>query len=334
MNESAIIKHNGRRLIGRTEPMASIIIPTYDRPEALKVCLSSIAQLNFERDSFEVIVVDDGSPIAPDDLTHLLPGLLEVRILKQKNRGPAAARNAGAQLARGQMLAFTDDDCRPDPEWLRALSLQFQAAPDRLIGGRTLNALDRNIYATASQLVIDYVYCHYNSDPNRAGFFATNNMAVSRQGFIALGGFDPRFRTAEDREFCDRWRQAGRSMLFAPDAVVRHAHDLTLSGYLRQHFRYGQGAFHYHQIRAHRGSGRLANEFVFYRSLARRLFTSLSGYRPARACGLLALLLLWQATNAIGYAWELVRAAAKSATSPKRAAPISSAESASRRLRQ
>src|SRR5215813_1646861 len=96
-------------------PRFSIVVPTYRRPAILAGCLDAVARLDYPCDRFEAIVVDDGGgavelPRAYADVDMVL--------LTQAHAGPAAARNTGAARARGDFLAFTDDDCRPDPGWL------------------------------------------------------------------------------------------------------------------------------------------------------------------------------------------------------------------------
>ena len=88
----------------------------------------------------------------------------------QENAGPAAARNRGAAEARGAFLAFTDDDCTADADWLRAFAAEFEKTPNGLVGGRTLNALDTNRCSATSQMIIDVVYDHYNANPDDGGF--------------------------------------------------------------------------------------------------------------------------------------------------------------------
>src|SRR5262249_32212812 len=134
----------------------------------------------------------------------------------------------------------------------RSLAVRFAGAPDCVIGGRTLNALPKNAYSTASQLLIAYLYAYYHTRPNP--LFAGNNLAISRRSFLQMGGFDPDFprAAAEDREFCDRWVSSGHRMIYAPEALVYHAHDLTLQTFWRQHFDYGRGALTFHQARARR----------------------------------------------------------------------------------
>ena len=140
-----------------TTPFVSIIVPTYNRPAQLAVCLQACARLDYPRDCFEVIVVDDRGTAPLDDIVARFYSELSIKLLKQNNSGPGAARNKGASEARGKFLAFTDDDCSPAPNWLRALVSQFIESPDCAVGGQTLNALTQNIYSTASQLLFDYL---------------------------------------------------------------------------------------------------------------------------------------------------------------------------------
>ena len=290
-----------------TGPRVSVVVPTADRPAELERCLRALREIDYPRDRLEVIVVDDRGTVrgaAP-------PGGLDVRVVAHREpRGPGAARNTGAEAARGDLLAFTDDDCLPEPGWLRALTAAVAGSSGIAAGGRTLNALEANAYASASQHIVDLVYAHYNRDPDCALFFATNNLAVPREDFLALGGFDAvRFPFAsEDRDFCDRWRASGRTMRFAPGAVVWHAHDLDLARFVAQHLAYGRGAARYHRARAARGTGRMRDEASFHADPALWLCTL--RLRPARrAARTAALLSLWQAANAAGYVLERTRVA-------------------------
>jgi GT2 family glycosyltransferase len=287
-------------------PFVSIIIPTYDRPRRLKLCLQSIARLEYPRTRFEVLVLDDGSPTPPEAIVAPFRREFTVTLLAQARAGPAAARNAAAAKAKGALLAFTDDDCRPDANWLQALATRSASAPDCAVGGRTLNALSGNPCAAASQLIIKLVYAHYNANPKRARFFASQNLAVPAEQFRMLSGFDAASFpfASEDRDFCDRWLQSGLQMVYAPEAVVYHAHDLTLGSFWRQHFEYGRGAFRFHRARARRGSGRFVRDLSFHLNLPRLLRRSFPRVDPPRAMSLAALLVIWQVANAAGFAYE------------------------------
>jgi glycosyltransferase involved in cell wall biosynthesis len=288
----------------RELPSFSIVVPTYDRPRELARCLASLVRLDYPRDRFEVIVVDDGNPTPPGAAVDPFRADLDVTVLGQSHAGPAAARNRGAAQARGRFLAFTDDDCTPAPDWLRTLAARFAKAPDVAIGGRTRNAVPANPYSAASQLLVAYLYDYYNADPDRARFVASNNLAVPTDRFRAVGGFDPSPPRAagEDREFCDRWLCHGSRLVYAPEVLVDHAHVLTFRTFCRQHFSYGRGAFYFRRLRGRRSAAGIELEPPsFYLDLPKYPF---SRARPLQAPRLAALLLVSQAANAAGFAWE------------------------------
>ncbi|MGH8007293.1 MAG: glycosyltransferase [Candidatus Binatia bacterium] len=285
-------------------PTFSIIIPTYARPQQLAACLHSLARLDYPRERFEVIVVDDGSESPPEAVVDSCRDQLDVALIRQPHAGPATARNTGVARAKGELLAFTDDDCAPAPDWLQTLAARFAHTPDRVIGGRTLNALSDNLYSTASQTLISYLYTYYNADPDHARFFASNNLALSAERFRAVGGFDSTVirAAAEDREFCDRWLHHGYLMTYAPEAIVYHAHALTFRAFWRQHFSYGRGAFYFHQAHARRSRGHIRPEpLSFYLDLLRYRSSQMSG---RRALSLAMLLGVSQVANAAGFFWE------------------------------
>lgn len=282
----------------------SIVIPTYNRPERLQSCLQSLTELRYDRDRFEVVVVDDGSQPPLDAVVQPFVAELPLNLLRQPNGGPASARNTGAAAAQGRYLAFTDDDCQPTAHWLTALEQALQEDPEALVGGQTLNALPQNPYSTASQLLIDYLYEFYNLTPEDATFFASNNFAVPRSQYLKLQGFDTSFPLAagEDREFCDRWRYHQLPMRYAPAMQVRHAHELTLKSFWRQHFNYGRGAFCFHQARAHRTNGTIKVEKLqFYWRLLTYPLHQLPLHQGIQVAGLMGLS---QVANVAGFFWE------------------------------
>lgn len=277
----------------------SVVIPTYGRAEQLTGCLDALSRLRYPAGSFEVIVVDDGSDTPPVSVVDQAAAGLNVRLLREPHRGPASARNAGAAAARGRYIAFTDDDCRPDAEWLRALAARFDKDPVCVVGGKTVNALD-NVYSAASQLLVDYLYSYYNAEPGNARMLASNNFAMPADLFRNVGGFDVRFpvAAAEDRELCDRIRYLGYHMMYAPEAVVHHQHPLSLWRFWRQHFNYGTGAFRYHQVRASRTrEGIRVESASYYWRLLRYPMTEPKRHRIS----LTALMFLSQVANAAGF---------------------------------
>lgn len=285
-------------------PNFSIIIPTYSRPKQLAICLESLTYLDYPRDRFEVIIVDDGSEPPLNPVVEKFQGRLDVRLIRQQNAGPAAARNTGIASAKGEFIAFTDDDCIPATDWLRKFAAHFEKTPDRIIGGKTVNRLKNNLYSATSQLIVDIVYQHYNSRHDQARFFASNNIAVPTKLLKEVGAFKPNFRTSEDRELCDRWQHNGYRMTYAPEAIIYHAHDLSFRQFCKQHFSYGRGAHRFHKIRAERGSGKMTHEMKFHSNLSNWLLYPFKKVENGQALPLAFLLLVWQFINALGFFWE------------------------------
>lgn len=289
------------------QPFFSIVIPTYNRPERLAKCLESLTDLDYPRERFEAIVVDDGSAIPMESVVAEFREKIDITLISQANSGPASARNTGATKARGKFIVFTDDDCQPTSKWLKNLEIQFTTTPNCLVGGKTLNALPENLYSTASQLLIDYLYEYYNNDSDEPSFFASNNFALPTETFHQVGKFDTTFPLAagEDREFCDRWLHHDYKMVAAPDAEIYHAHKLTLRSFWRQHFNYGRGAFHFHQLRAQRGLGKIKVEpLSFYYHLLSYPFIQPSHDQPKLLIS--ALFFLSQFANIAGFFWERI----------------------------
>ncbi|MEO1684993.1 MAG: glycosyltransferase [Cyanobacteria bacterium J06631_12] len=284
-------------------PTFSVVVPTYNRPKQLERCLLALVQLDYPSDCYEVIVVNDGSSTPLKSTVSPFQRWMDVQLLQQENAGPAAARNAGARAASGTYIVFTDDDCMPGANWLRRFAKTFQAQPDAMLGGRTLNALPNNLYSSASQALIDYLYSYYSS-ATQGIFFASNNIAMARSQFLEIGGFDVSFplAAAEDRNLCDCWQQAGYPMQYVPLATVQHAHSLSLKSFWRQHFNYGRGAFCFHQVRAKRTTQKIGVEPL-------KFYTDLLAY-PLRQRTLTAswqtsgLFFLSQMATVLGFFWE------------------------------
>lgn len=278
--------------------MIAIVVPSFARPERLAACLESLAAQ--DGGPYRTFVVDDGSP---EPLAPICAGRGWVTCIRQQNAGPAAARNSGASAAKdagASFLCFTDDDCHPRPGWVSALNAAQDGDDARLVGGQVENALEGNVYAAASQSLCDYLYEYFGAAEGRAPFFTSNNLGCSAEGFESMGGFDDTFplAAAEDRDFGLRWRDAIGPLVFAPDAVVDHAHALTLARFWRQHANYGRGARHLHRVMASRDDPRPRRErAAFYAGLLAHPLR-----RPGRSClGQSALMGLSQVAMVVGY---------------------------------
>ena len=251
-------------------PTVTVVVPTHARPVQIEACLDGLSRLDPVPGGFEIVIVDDGSPRSIETLIAAWRDRLPIRLIVRARGGPAKARNDGAEMARGRYLAFIDDDCIPLPGWLSALVRELERRPDFLLGGPVSNGLPDNPYATATQSITTYAQHYYRSKGGNEPFFTTNNLAVSKERFHHVGGFNTSIRsgTGEDREFCDRWLSYNFPMANVPDAEVIHSHPLTLRRFLRQHFNYGRGILAVRLIRRRREpSGFVPEPVSFYWNL-------------------------------------------------------------------
>jgi len=289
------------------QPFFSIIIPTYARPKQLNLCLCSLARLDYSRNQFEVIVVEDGSKMPLDALAAPFQDSLNITLITQPHAGPATARNTGAARAKGKYLAFIDDDCTVAPDWLQVLAERIATKRDLAIGGLVINTLTDNVYSSASQLLIYYLYDYFSANNKQGFFFTSNNLTIPADYFSSISGFDTTFPLAagEDRELCDRWLHYGYRLIYVKEAIVSHAHKLAPSTFFRQHFNYGRGAFHYHQIRCRRNQSQIRPEPIsFYLNMLRYPFSKVDG---PRALLLVMLLIVSQVANTTGFFGEMAK---------------------------
>ncbi|CAH1669207.1 Glycosyl transferase family 2 [Hyphomicrobiales bacterium] len=205
--------------------MISVIIPHLNQHDALEACLLSLDGQTLEPGQFETIVIDNGSQILPGEVVARHPG---VRLVQEQRPGPGPARNMGAAIARGEILAFIDADCRADPNWLRTIEKTLTASgPGIALGGDVqiwrsqgdkLNAIEayESVFAYRFKLYIE-----------KHGYAGTGNLAVSRRDFEAVGPFDG-IEVAEDMEWGRRARAAGLRFHYVPEMVVFHPARTTL----------------------------------------------------------------------------------------------------------
>lgn len=294
-----------------TEPEATapvdlavtVVVPTYNRPRAVQGLLGALADQDPPPGGFEVVLVDDGGEQPLERVVADFEDRLTMRLVRQANAGPASARNHGASLAKAPLLAFTDDDCRPHPGWVKAFAAAAATSPGCLLAGRTENALADQATTTASETIVAHLADWSLDDEHGVPpFAATNNLAVPADVFGDLGGFDTSFPLAagEDREFVARAAAHGHPIEVLPAAVTSHAHELDLVGFVRQHHNYGRGGAHYVEKQHEHGEDPgLFKGVGFYAGLLRRALDE--GGVPV-----LLLVLLAQVATALGYVREVV----------------------------
>lgn len=237
-------------------PVISVVIPTYQRPERIRRTLLDFDRVVFPRANYELIVVDDGSEPPLEAAALAAPAGVSLTVLRVPHGGSGAARNAGVERARGELIAFLADDCEPDRDWLQALATAHSQYPDCALGGGIVHGLPHAACSTTADLLIQYMRSRANANPMQATFFTPNNLAVPAAGFRAVGGFDRQFNPAgEDRDFCARWVESGRRMVSVDSARVLHTHALTFFGFLRMQYLHGRGSMLFRRVRARRNGG-------------------------------------------------------------------------------
>ena len=218
-------------------PRISVIIPVFNDADGVARCLGAIAEQTYPLERIEVIVVDNGST---DPISVEVPHPFVFRVLREKQPGSYAARNAGARAAEGDILAFTDADCWPDPDWLTLGVHAIRSSGGRsIVGGEV--AFKRPIPLRAAALY-QLVTGFGQADNVRArGFAATANMFCTRHQFQVTGPFDTRLLSGGDREWCWRARKGGFATVFCQASRVHTFPRNNLSGAIRQARRVAAG---------------------------------------------------------------------------------------------
>jgi glycosyltransferase involved in cell wall biosynthesis len=213
-----------------TQPYLSIIIPVYNGGSKFLRCLQAIHRSTYP--NWELIVVDDGST----DASGLLARKLAARVFSTGGQyGPAAARNLGARLARGEVLFFIDADCEVHPDALQRIAEVFDLNPhlDALFGSYDDTPAAPNFIAQYKNLFHHYVHQH---GQEKAQTFWTGCGAINRARFMTLGGFDVRrYRhpSIEDIDLGYRLTQAGGQIRLVKDIQVKHLKAWTLRSLLK-----------------------------------------------------------------------------------------------------
>lgn len=194
----------------------SVIIPHYDDLMALDICLSALARQTFPQADFETIVADNNSPQGVQQVTGVVAG--RARIISVAEKGAAPARNGGAAACSGEILAFVDSDCVPEPQWL-AEGLAALAQYD-VVGGSVgvlVHDPDRLSPSEAFESIFAFDIERYLE---RKGFVGSGNLFCSREVFKQVGGFAADL--SEDVDWCHRASAKGLRIGFAPKAAVGH----------------------------------------------------------------------------------------------------------------
>ena len=223
----------------RQKPVSSvysIIIPAYNARATIKACLDAVVNQTVNRTCYEIIVVDDGST---DDTASIVESLPGIKLIRQKNQGPAVARNRGVAEANGEIVLFTDSDCAPTTNWIEEMTRPFKEDNDIVGVKGEYRTRQKEIIARFVQLEYedkyDIIRGHKYID-----FIDTYSAAFKKDVFLEAGGYDASFPVAcaEDVELSYRLSQNGYKMVFNSEAIVYHIHPNTLISYLKKKYKF------------------------------------------------------------------------------------------------
>jgi mycofactocin glycosyltransferase len=249
-------------------PFVSVVVCTFNRGDRISQCLESLDRQTYPKDRYEVIVVDDGST----DNTAQMIQAQGARVIRHgNNRGVPSTRNTGLMAARGEIIAYIDDDAVANPRWLEYLIQPFDSPEVTASGGQTLayktdHIIERYLAATGygnpAPLAFGesknplWRFWIYLKDmfmpigiaprPMEAQAVFGCNCAYRASALRAIGGFDETLLADEDTEISTRFRNGGEHIFFIPDAIVRHRHRENLVKLMRQTYRRSEYTVHYY----------------------------------------------------------------------------------------
>lgn len=212
--------------------LVSVVVPARDSAATLGKCLDACLDQDYPH--LEVIVVDDGS----QDATAAVAARYPVRLIRQANAGPAAARNRGWRAAQGEIVCFTDADCVPARDWVRSLLAGYHSHEVAGVGGSYDIANPGSFLAHLIHAEIRY---RHSRMPRLVDYLGGFNLSYRRRILEEVGGFDESYPapSAEDNELSYRVIKAGYRLVFTPRARVAHHHPERIFPYLRSQFRHG-----------------------------------------------------------------------------------------------
>lgn len=227
---------------GDTEysPSVSVVIPVKDRARDLQRCLESLSSLQYPREKLEVIVVDDGSRDGSLDVAKTQGTV--VLSSGGEGLGPAMARNVGAKVARGEILAFIDSDCVAKKDWLSQLLPVFGDAEIAAVGGMvaglcTTSSLDRYEEVMSSlNLGFRERFAREGSD---TFYLPSCNLLVKKSAFFEADCFNSAMHVGEDVDLSYRLRDRGWRIAYVPAGEICHAHRNGYLAFMRRRFDYG-----------------------------------------------------------------------------------------------
>jgi len=212
----------------KTEPVISIIIPSYNSRKTIEKCLNALIEQK-SNTSHEIIFVDSSD----DGTTELVrKGFPEVKVIHFEEKTiPSKARNVGVENAHGDILAFTDSDCIVDSNWLNSIVEALDSDYD-VVGGSTINAYPFNPISVAEYYLEFRELSAHSPRREKIGLLATNNLAIRKHIFDKFGTF-PDIRASEDTLFIYNLRKNNVKTVFEPRIKITHMNRRHIVPFLR-----------------------------------------------------------------------------------------------------
>jgi glycosyltransferase involved in cell wall biosynthesis len=223
-------------------PSVSIIVPCFNEEECLGECLGSLLGMNYPVSKWEIIVVDNNSTDHSAQIAKSYP----VCYLFEPNPGPSAARNRGAEVAKGEILAFVDADCIVEENWLQEICRPLMAGQAD-IAQSLREGLDANLWARLRQRQHQSFIARLRREADDVGLTTTDGLVIRKDVFVDLGGLNETFLRSEDIELSVRFHRQGYRAVFVPSARIKHINPTSLSEIL--HVREREGFFTFKIIR-------------------------------------------------------------------------------------
>jgi cellulose synthase/poly-beta-1,6-N-acetylglucosamine synthase-like glycosyltransferase len=231
-------------------PRVSVVVAVYNAEQTLPGCVESLLQLDYPPDRVELLCVDNASTDATSSILTRYGSCL--RVLAERKRGPAAARNTGLRHATGEIVAFTDADCVVDRAWLRHLIAPLSDHAVGAVGGRILSRRPCNSIEAFGQHVHDHGRAINDIRPPYA---ITMSWASRLDVLPVVGFFNEELLRCSDVDLSYRLVQAGYHLVYEPRAVVYHRNERTPWGLMREGYQHG-----YHAVKVLRLHARFIEE--------------------------------------------------------------------------
>ncbi len=230
----------------------SVIIPHLNDSDRLGLCLKSLNDQSYDKRFYEVIVVDNDSSEFHWKKLLKLKSLYKIILLKEPKSGSYAARNKGIQQAKGSIIAFTDSDCIPYPNWIEMgvnnlKILNYYG----IVGGRIELTYKNKDHLNAVEQYETLFAFNQERFINKLNFSVTANLFTSKSMLSDAGNFDDSFRSGGDREWGDRAIIKGSKIIYGRNVIVKHPAHNALKDLIRKNLRITGGEYLYYKKRGY-----------------------------------------------------------------------------------